>query len=210
MADAPQPRLLLITPVLAEIDAFEVSLEGALAAGDVAAVVIRLAPADERTLLERAKALVSTAQAEGAAALLSGEGVEDIVGRSGADGIHLATEAEALAAIGRFAPEKIVGCGPLASRDDAMAVGEAGADYVLFGDDQADFEATLERVGWWVPIFQTPCVGVAPAIDDIAALAREDVEFVGLSDAVWRHPEGPAAAIAAAGAMLSLARAPQS
>ncbi|MFC3695100.1 thiamine phosphate synthase [Chenggangzhangella methanolivorans] len=210
MTDAPAPRLLLITPVLAEIDAFEATLESAVLAGDVAAVVIRLAPADERTLLARAKALVSAVQSEGAAALLAGDGVEEIVGRSGADGVHVATAVEAIEAIERFAPEKIVGCGPLVSRDEAMSVGEAGADYVLFGADDADFEQTLERVGWWVPIFQTPCVGVAATIDDVSALARENVEFVGLGDAVWRNEAGPAAAVAAAEAMLSLARAPGS
>ena len=209
MTDAPASRLLLITPELAEIEAFLPAFEAALAAGDVAAAVIRLAPADDRTRLARAKPLVKAAQDAGAAALIAGEDVSDILGKSGADGIHLPDAVSAIEAVERFAPEKIVGCGPLASRDDAMSVGEAGADYVMFGSDEAPFDQTVERVAWWVPIFQTPCVGVAPTIDGVGRLASEEVEFVGISDAVWRAPEGPAAAVAAAVAMLSLARAPK-
>lgn len=210
MTDASETRLLLITPELAEIEAFLPALEAALAAGDVAAAVIRLAPADERTRLARAKPLVKATQDAGAAALIAGEDISDIVGKSGADGIHVTDTVSALSAIARFAPEKIVGCGPLASRDDAMEVGEAGADYVLFGSDAAPFDQTIERVSWWAPIFQTPCVGFAPTIDDVAALASEQAEFVALCDAVWRSAEGPAAAVAAAEAMLTLARAPKS
>lgn len=208
MSDAPVTRLMLITPELDEIEAFEAAFEAALAAGDVAAVVIRLAPADERTRLGRAKALVAAAQAEGAAALLAGEDVEDLVGRSGADGVHLGDAALAIEALSRFQPEKIVGCGPLASRDEAMEVGERGADYVMFGDEPGGrpFEATLERVAWWVPIFQTPCVGVCWEIDDVARLASENVEFAALGEAVWRHPHGPAAAVAAADAMIRMVR----
>ncbi|PZQ19143.1 MAG: thiamine phosphate synthase [Ancylobacter novellus] len=210
MTDAPITRLLLITPELSETEVFLPSFEAALAAGDVAAAVIRLAAADDRTRIARAKPLLAAAQAAGAAALIAGEGVEDIVGKSGADGLHVATAEAAVDAVERFAPEKIVGCGPFVSRDDAMTAGEAGVDYVLFGADDADFDATLERVAWWVPIFQTPCVGVAPAVGDTATLAREAVEFVALSDAVWRSTDGPAAAVAAAEAMLALARAPRS
>ncbi len=208
--DAPVTRLMLMTPELGDIDAFEASFEGALAAGEIAAVVIRLAPADDRTRLARAKALVEAAQAEGAAALLAGEGVEDIVGKSGADGLHVTSLAAAREAIERFRPEKIVGCGPLASRDDAMYAGEAGVDYVLFGEEVGGraFDATLERVAWWVPIFETPCVGFAQELGQITALAGEDAEFALLGEAVWRHAGGPAVAIAEAGSMLALAKAP--
>lgn len=210
MADAPVTRLMLITPELAETEAFALALESALAAGAIAAVAIRLAPADDKTRLARVKPLIKAAQDAGAAALIAGENVEDLVGKSGADGLHVRGAAAAIEAIERFAPEKIVGCGPLVSRDEAMAVGERGADYVMFGDDRggAPFSATLERVEWWVPIFQTPCVGVAPELDDVAALGHEAVEFVALGEAVWRHPDGPAAAVAAATSMLALAKAP--
>ncbi|HVI27771.1 thiamine phosphate synthase [Hansschlegelia sp.] len=210
MAATPATRLMLITPELAEIEAFEPMLRAALAAGDIAAVVIRLAPADERARLARAKTLVQTVQDAGAAALLAGDGVEDIVGKSGADGLQANAGDGFRELIERFKPEKIVGAVAQGARDDAMEAGEAGADYVLFGDPSREeaFETTLERVSWWVPIFEVPCVGLARSIDDVAALAAADAEFAALGDAVWRHEEGPAAAVASAEAMLSLARQP--
>ncbi|GLK78606.1 thiamine phosphate synthase [Methylopila turkensis] len=210
--DASAPRLMLVTPELAETEAFLPALEAALAAGDVAAVAIRLAPADDRARIARAKPLIAAAQGAGAAALIAGEGVEDIVGKSGADGVHVVGEAAAAEAVERFQPEKIVGAAVSRSRDDAMTAGERGVDYVLFGmaENGAAWSAeqTLERVAWWVPIFETPCVGFAGSLDDVAALATTGVEFVGLGDAVWRHESGPAAAVAAAHAAISLARAP--
>lgn len=208
--DAAFTRLMLITPELAETEAFLPGFQAALAAGDVAAVVIRLEPADDRTRLARAKPLIAAAQDAGAAALLAGDSIEDIVGKSGADGLHVFDLAAALEAVERFAPEKIVGCGPLASRDDAMSAGEAGVDYVTFGDLEGErpFDATLDRVSWWTPIFQTPCVGIANDLDDVSALAEADAEFAAVGEAVWRHEQGPAAAVAAALAMISLAKAP--
>lgn len=209
MTDAPITRLMLVTPELAETEAFLPSFQAALAAGDIAAVVIRLSPADDRTRIARAKPLVAAAQEAGAAALISGQSIEDILGKSGADGIHVLAAADAFEAIERFAPEKIVGCGPLASRDEAMEVGEKGADYVMFGRDGEPFDATLDRVSWWVPIFQTPCVGFAPEIEDVSALAAENAEFAALGEAVWRHADGPAAAVAAAVSMIALGARPQ-
>jgi thiamine-phosphate pyrophosphorylase len=210
MTDAHSTRLMLLTPELAEIEAFQPALEAALAAGDVAAVALRLAPAADRIRLERAKPLIAAVQAAGAAALLAGDDVADILGKSGADGIHVdyGDEDAVAETIGRFRPDKIVGVGGLPGRDAAMAAGEAGADYVMFGDETGPFAATLERIEWWVPIFEVPCVGTATSLDDVAALAAAGAEFAALGEAVWRHTEGPAAAVAAAEAALSLARAP--
>lgn len=206
----PITRLMLITPELGDIEAFEPMFEAAMAAGDVSAVVIRLAPADERSRLSRAKALVQIAQAEGAAALLCGEGVEDIVGKSGADGIHVPSpDGDVKDIVERFRPEKIVGCAP-ETRDGAMSAGEAGCDYVLFGDDVGGkpFSATIERVDWWVPIFETPCVGVAQSFEDVATLAGLDAEFAALGQALWRHADGPAVAVTQVRSILSLVKAP--
>ncbi|GLK77219.1 thiamine phosphate synthase [Methylopila jiangsuensis] len=210
--DAPTTRLTLVTPELSETDAFLPALEAALAAGDVAAVVLRLAPADDRTRAARAKPLIAAVQAAGAAALIAGDGVEDIVGKSGADGLHLFGAGGVADAIERFQPEKIVGVATPPSRDDAMTAGELGADYILFGLSPSgaawESDRTLDRVAWWVPIFETPCVGFAGSIDDVSAIAAAGAEFVALGDAVWRAENGPAAAVASAMAMISLARTP--
>ena len=55
--------------------------------------------------------------------------------RLGADGVHVAGAGEDLVtAIKSLKPERIVGAGSLRPRDDAMAAGEKGADYVMFGE----------------------------------------------------------------------------
>ncbi|PWB60227.1 MAG: thiamine phosphate synthase, partial [Bradyrhizobiaceae bacterium] len=66
------PRLYLITPRIEDPAAFRESLAGALAAADVAALLLRLGAGDERTQINHIKALAPLAQAEGVAVLLDG------------------------------------------------------------------------------------------------------------------------------------------
>lgn len=188
MDDIVDTRLILITPLLAEAADFAPRLAAACEAGNVAAVILRLADCDERTLLERAKPLVAAAQSANAAVLL--EGHADIVGKSGADGIHVTSLDEVRDAVERFRPQKIVGGGRVRARDDAMTVGEADVDYVMFGDAGADggrppFDAVAERVEWWTEVFQTPCVGVAPDAASVETLAKARAEFVALDAWLW-------------------------
>src|SRR5882672_3716870 len=81
-------RLYLVTPAVADPAAAAALLGPALAAADVAAVLLRLAEADERTLIDRIKALAPLVQDRGVALLLDGR--PDLVARAGADGAHLA------------------------------------------------------------------------------------------------------------------------
>jgi len=68
----PAPRLYLITPPIADAAAFSPQLAAALDAGDVAAVLLRLVEADERTRINRIKALLAPVQDKSAALLLDG------------------------------------------------------------------------------------------------------------------------------------------
>jgi thiamine-phosphate pyrophosphorylase len=177
------------------------------AAADVAAVLLRLQDADERTLINRVKAAAPAVQAAGAALLLDGR--PGIVARSGADGAHL-TGAEGLAALPSLKPAFIAGAGGVHSRHDAMVAAETGADYVMFGEPDAgglhpSREAVLDRVAWWAEVFETPCVGYAPALDAIDALVAAGADFVAVGDALFEDPRGPRAAAAEAAARLILA-----
>src|SRR5262249_59282016 len=129
----PVPRLYLVTPQnpagLAD------RLTEALDAADVAAVLLRLPQADERTRVNHAKALAPTVQGKGAALLL--DGYPDLAARAGADGAHLSGIDAFMAALATLKPARIAGCGRLATRHDAMLAGEAGADYVMFGEPDA-------------------------------------------------------------------------
>ena len=89
-------------------------------------------------------------------------------------------------------PNYIAGCGGLASRHDAMLAGETGADYVMFGEPDAQgrrprLEAVLERVTWWAEVMTIPCVGYAAHTDEIAALAQAGAEFVAIGEEIWRN-----------------------
>jgi thiamine-phosphate pyrophosphorylase len=117
---------------------------------------------------------------------------------SGADGVHVSGAEDALTlAIKRLAPDHIVGAGGLATRHNAMAAGEARADYVLFGDWDAPLEsaALLERVQWWAEIFNTPCVALAQELSAVRALAATGADFIMLGDCVWSDPRGPTEAL---------------
>jgi hypothetical protein len=83
----PAPQLYLITPEIEDAADFARTLSDALGAADVAAVLLRLKTADERTLINRVKALLPAAQASEAALVL--DGMPELVARSGADGAHL-------------------------------------------------------------------------------------------------------------------------
>src|SRR6266404_2204147 len=87
----PVPRLYLATPEVDDPSSLAASLPGLLAGADVAAVLLRLKPTDQRSMISRVKALTPVIQDKGAALLLDGH-VELI---AGADGAHL-TGIEAL------------------------------------------------------------------------------------------------------------------
>jgi len=156
-------------------------------------------------MLKVLKPLVEAAQAHGAAVLI--EGAPDLVGKSGADGIHTLGEAQAREAASRFKPEKILGAGGLRTRDAAMAAGELNADYVLFGDpgkggEAPPLDSILERLDWWSEIFVTPCVGQAEALGDVSAIAATNADFIALGSFVWTHSAGPDDAVRTASATL--------
>ncbi len=203
----PAPRLYLVTPPVAEAHAFSVALAAALGVGDVAAVLLRLAEADERTQINCAKALAPIVQDKGAAMLLGGHA--DLVARAGADGAHLTGMAAFSAAVEQLKPERIVGVGGLATRHDAMSAAEAGADYVMFGEpgaagERPAFDAIEERIAWWAEVFEAPCVGYAVSIDEVAPLAKAGADFVALGDLLWRDAAAVAATVVRAAGQLRL------
>jgi thiamine-phosphate pyrophosphorylase len=203
----PAPRLYLVTPRIADTTDFSAQLTAALAAGDVAAVLLRLAQADERTLINRAKALAAVAQVQNVAMLLDGHA--ELVARAGADGAHLTGLAEFSAAIERLKPERIAGAGGLSTRHDAMTAAERGADYVMFGEPDAAgerpaFAGVEQRIAWWAEVFEAPCVGYAAAPAEVAPLVKAGADFVALGDWVWRDPRIIAATVAEAARQLRL------
>lgn len=214
----PAPRLALLSPYglgLPEAGATATALTAACAAGDVAAVLLRLAPSDERGLVNLLKQLCPAAQERGAAVVVAVPGLAgdlvSVAARGGADGVHLdRPDGPALRDLrGRLRDGRILGAGGvLGSRDTAMLAGEAGADYLMFGglfpDGVApDPDEVRERAAWWAEIFETPCIAVAARADEVAGLAATGAEFVGLESALWL---GDAEAVRIAQAQLDTVR----
>jgi thiamine-phosphate pyrophosphorylase len=206
------PSLSLLTPALADSEAFAPALTAACAAAPVAAVILHLEPADERALINRVKRLAAVAHEHGAALLLvEPERPELDAGavavRGGADGLHARSPERVRPLRERLGSGRQLGVGGLRAKHDAMEAGEAGADYVLFGEPRPDgsvpaLDGVAERAAWWAEIFEIPCLAFAPSLAAVPRLAATGAEFVALGDAVWAHPEGPAAAVAEATAAL--------
>jgi thiamine-phosphate pyrophosphorylase len=195
----PVPRLYLVTPQ--DPAGLADQLAQALDAADVAAVLLRLPQADERTQVNHAKALAPTVQGKGAALLL--DGYPDLAARAGADGAHLNGIEAFMTALAMLKPARIAGGGRLATRHDAMVVAEAGADYVMFGEPDATghrpaFDAVAERVAWWAELFEVPCVGFAASLDELEPLAAAGADFIALGDCIFADRRGGAAAMAEA------------
>lgn len=194
----PVPRLYLATPDVDDPSALIASLPGLLAKADVAAVLVRLKPTDQRTMISRVKALAPAIQGSGAALLLDGH--VELVARAGADGAHLTGIAAMEEALPSLKPDRIAGVGGLSTRHDSMAAGEAGADYVLFGEPDAaglrpSAEAIAERLEWWAELFEPPCIGYAASREEAHEFAAAGVDFVLVGHFIWNDKRGPAAAL---------------
>jgi thiamine-phosphate pyrophosphorylase len=126
---------------------------------------------------------------DGGAALLL-DGHVELVARAGADGAHLTGIQAMEDAMPTLKPDRIAGVGGLATRHDSMAAGEAGADYVLFGEPDArgqrpSVEAIAERLQWWAELFEPPCAGFAASREEAHEFAAAGADFVLVGDFIW-------------------------
>lgn len=201
-------RLYLVTPRDVDITTFPAVLEAALAAGDVASLLIAVEGGSDMARQRVAEILTPIAQARGVAVMVRND--TRAAGRAKTDGVHVDTgKADLDAALETFHPDGIVGVGNLATRHEAMEAGETQVDYVFFGDlDRPEFEGgnprARELAEWWVPLFEPPVVLLAG--NDLASLdaaAATGAEFIALRDAIWTHPAGAAAAVAEATRILA-------
>lgn len=213
----PRTRLYLITPPdIADVTAFVGQFEAALAGGDVACLQVRIKPdglVDEEKTQAVAKALLPLCRARDVALIINDS--VDACEAVGADGVHLgALDMQVKAARQRLGKTPVIGATAKDSRHVAMGAGEQGADYVAFGafypsQTKADtVPANPELLSWWQQVMEIPCVaigGITPETAKEISLAGAD--FVAVSSAVWSHPDGPQAAVAAFNAALEAAEA---
>jgi len=206
----PLCRLYLITPPrLDDLAAFGHVLAGALDAGDVACLQIRLKDQPDDVVAAAVDALSPIAQARGAAVILNDR--PDLAARLGCDGVHVgqsdAPYAEARRLMGA---DKVVGVTCHDSRHLAMEASEAGADYVAFGaffptsTKDAPTRADPEILTIWQETMQVPCVAIGGiTVATAREIARAGADFVAVSAGVWSHGDGPAAAVKALNAEIA-------
>jgi thiamine-phosphate pyrophosphorylase len=204
----PAPRLYLATPVVDDPASLLAELPTLLAAADVAAVLVRLKETDQRTMISRIKALAPIVQNAGAALLVDGH--PELVARGGADGAHLPGIAALKEAMPSLKPDRIAGVGGLTTRHHSMDAGELGADYLLFGEPDANgqrpsAQAIAERLDWWAELFEPPCVGFAVTFEEAHDFAASGADFVLVGDLVWTDARGPKAALIEADAAIKKA-----
>ena len=189
-------QLLLIGPASLDRALLAEQLDAALAIGGIAGFMLRPraveAGQDALMLTRRLRAICANR-----VAFLLRDDVATAL-EVGADGVHLGVGAVDVAASrAALGAERILGVSCGHSRDAAMVAGEAGADYVAFGDlDRPAGAAVYDLLEWWSELFVLPCLAeVAATEHDCARLARAGADFVAAGGSVWTDPDGAAAAV---------------
>lgn len=161
-------------------------LETAMECGPIASLLIR--PRSGASLdASVAKDLVAVAQKRGVAALIADDA--NLARLLRADGVHLPWSKD-IVQRSKDAREILgerysIGADAGRSRDDAMSLGELGADYVAFGipphvEDRATAEhRQRDLISWWSKIFQISCVAFDIATPGHAKdLADDGADFI--------------------------------
>jgi len=194
--------LYLISPLDVGGD-FPDRLREALGGGPVAAFQFRVKGVDQHEAARLAEPLQRICAEHDVAFIVNDD--MSLAKRIGADGVHLGQgdgdPREARALLG---PAAQIGVTCHDSRHLAMEAGEAGADYVAFG---AFFPTTTKEtqhrpdpsiLSWWATLFEIPSVaigGITP--ENGRVLVEAGADFLAVCNAVWNHPQGPTAAVAA-------------
>lgn len=212
-AGAGRCRLYLVTPPAIDLATFPGLLAAALDAGDVAALQLRLKPADDDTLRRAAERLLPIAQSRGVAVLMNDR--PDLAMATGCDGVHVGqSDTPAREARNIIGPDRQLGVTCHASRHLAIIAGEDGADYVAFGafyptgTKEVQHHAEPEILQWWSELMTLPCVAIGGiTAANCAPLVQAGADFLAVVSAVWGHPDGPAAGVRALEAAMARASA---
>jgi len=208
--DSTSCRLYLITPpAIDDLVGFGHALEQALDAGDVGALQLRLKQASDREIAVAAAQMRSLLRGRNVPLILNDR--PDLAVELGCDGVHIGQDDAPYDEARRWVgPDAIVGVTCHDSRHLAMEAAEAGADYVAFGaffptaTKSARTRAEPEILEIWQETMLIPCVaigGVTPA--NCRPLVAAGADFIAASSAVWTHPDGPGAAVAAFNAAIA-------
>jgi thiamine-phosphate pyrophosphorylase len=202
MTASPPCQLYLISPPSIGPD-FVDKLRAALDGGPVAAFQLRLKGLDEHEVARLAEPLQALC-AERDVAFIVNDSIA-LAKRLKADGVHLGQgDGDPKEARRILGPSAQIGVTCHNSRHLAMEAGEAGADYVAFGafhpttTKAVEHQADPEILTWWSSLMELPCVAIGGiTADNARPLVEAGADFIAVSSAVWAHPDGPGAGVAA-------------
>ena len=205
MTKNPPCQLYLLTPpVIADMEAFADGLASVLSAAPVAALQLRLKPAEEAEIRAAAHVLLPIARAHNTAFIINDS--PGLARACGADGVHLGQSDMSVRDAKELLPGgAIIGATCHNSKHLAFSAGSDGADYVAFGSffpsrtKPEAVPADLELLTWWHETMQIPSVaigGITP--DNAREVIRAGADFIAVSSGVWDWPDasgGPRAAV---------------
>jgi thiamine-phosphate pyrophosphorylase len=208
MTGAETPaRLYLVTPMEFDPEPFAAQVDRALAAQTVACLRLDLGGAPEEQWRVAANHLLPVAHAHDVALVIADH--HRLVTPLGLDGVHLAASRVPVREVRKaLGPDRIIGGFAGVSRHIAMALAEAGADYVALGpvgetgglgDGSRAEDAMFE---WWAEMIETPVVAEGGVSVADAARLAPFADFLVPDLGVWTAPEGIEAALAAYAAAL--------
>jgi len=205
-------RLYIITPETFDLHAFADSLAGALDAGDVAAVQLRLKNASDDVWKRAVDVLRPVCQSRRVEFLLNDRA--DLVAAAGCDGAHVGQEdMPAREARSLMGPGRTLGVTCKSSHDLADRAVQDGASYVAFG---AFFPSTSKQVSnladpevlrRWAQRSKVPSCAIGGiTAANLAPLVRAGANLLAIIGGVWGHPDGPAAGVRAINAAIKTAQ----
>ncbi len=188
---------------------FADTLAGALDAGPVACVQLRLKDAPDDEVRRAIEILCPVVQSRDVAFILNDR--PDLAAETGCDGVHVGQDDtpydEARRIVG---PDAIVGVTCKASRDLAFAAAEAGADYVAFGaffpseTKETATPADTEILSFWQEAMTVPCVAIGGiTVKNCEIVIEAGADFICVASGVWKYRDGPAAAVRAFNAKMA-------
>ncbi|MBO9671052.1 MAG: thiamine phosphate synthase [Sphingobium sp.] len=207
MTTQPTCQLYLISPATIGAD-FVDTLRSAFDGGPVAAFQLRLKGVSDDEIVRFAEPLQRLC-AEHDVAFIVNDSIS-IAKRLGADGVHLGQgDGDPKEARRILGPSAQIGVTCHDSRHLAMEAGEAGADYVAFGaffptaTKVVEHHAEPAILTWWSSLMEVPCVAIGGiTADNAGPLVEAGADFLAVSSAVWAHPQGVGAGVAAFGKLL--------
>ena len=201
-------RIVLITPDIQSDDELIAAVRDALSGGDVASVIIPQYERDDASYLSVAKTIIEMAQELEIACFVVDN--TQVMGRSGADGLHFTGNLEKLREtrenLAAHGDKHMFGIGGLLDRHRALSVGECQPDYIMFGKVNSDIkdDAHPKNIAlgeWWASMIEIPAVVMGGrALNSVVDVAKSRAEFVALNFAIFNNDISAGEAVAKANA----------